>query len=284
MQKLRILPLAAAAGLLLPAVPAFAAPTYTSQGSTTYFGAVLGSPLVTVPTSLTFPQPSTTPAQPSTPSTSPSQPATTSASGSAFSVGSTSYFVPGLGQWVSQPVAPAPTPSGVSTGGTSSGSSGASGAATSGSGASGSTGATSSNAGAPSTAPDSSASLSAQFLSLVNQARQQAGVGALADSPTLDQLALAKAQDMITYGYVAHYSPRLGWPINQETAAGFSAQSMGAENIAEAGTIQRAMIDLMSDPGHKANLLDSAFTQTGIAVLPVTGGVLVEELFAGPSF
>ena len=271
MQKLRILPLAVTAGLLLPAMPAFAAPAYTSEGSISYFGSAAGSPLAILPLT-------TGPVQ-ATP-LAPSQPAATASasSGQVFSSGSTSYFVSGLGQWVVQPLASAASLGGTAATGTSPSSGGGSGAAGTAAGAS-----TSAGSGAGSTAPANNGSLSAQFLSLVNQARQQAGLGTLADSPVLDRLALAKAQDMVDYGYVAHYSPRLGWPINQEQAAGFAAQSMGAENIAEAGSIQRAMIDLMSDAGHKANLLDPAFTQTGIAVLPVTGGVLVEELFAGPS-
>ncbi len=263
MQSLRILPLAIAAGLLLPAVPALAAPTYTSEGSITYFGSGIGSPLLILPLT-------TVPAQTTPPSpTLPAATAPATAIG-AFSSGSTTYFVPGLGQWVAQAAASTGSVPGASSG--------------SGSGASGTNAGTS--ASGTGTSPGdvgNNASLSSQFLSLVNQARQRAGLGTLADSTILDQLALAKAQDMVNYDYVDHYSPRLGWPINQEQAAGFVAQSMGAENIAEAGSIQRAMIDLMSDAGHKANLLDPAFTQTGIAVLPVTGGVLVEELFAGPS-
>lgn len=265
MHKLRVLPLALGAGLLLPAVPAFASPVYASQGSTTYFAAVSASPLTSISVAPSYAPPDTNSGGSSQSEQSPPQTAST------FSTGSMSYFVPGLGQWTVETVPASAEPSSAASGGTSSPSQSASTSAPT----------TSASAGP---ASGSSTSLSGQFLSLVNQARQQAGLGALADSPVLDQLALAKAQDMITYGYVAHYSPRLGWPVNQETAAGFSAQSMGAENIAEAGTIQRAMIDLMSDPGHKANLLDPAFTQTGIAVLPVTGGVLVEELFAGPSF
>ena len=277
MQKLRVLPVAFAAALLLPAIPALAAPAYTSQGSTTYFNPALGSVLTPVA------QPSG-PASGTTGTSTPTQPSppSTAASGAVLSVGSTTYF--GLGG------APAP-----SAGGSASSSAGSAGASTGGgasqSGTSPQSGSGSTTTGAstaPSqpqggTAPANQGSLATQFLALINQARAQAGLGALSDSPILDQLALAKAQDMVTYGYVDHYSPRLGWPINQETAAGFEAQSMGAENIAEAGTIQRAMIDLMSDPGHKANILNTGFTQTGIAVLPVYGGVLVEELFAGPS-
>lgn len=130
------------------------------------------------------------------------------------------------------------------------------------------------------------ASLSQQdraFLQMVNDARAQSGLGALTDNPLLDRLALQKAQDLATYNYFAHYSPRLGWPIQQEEQAGFYALYMGAENIAEAGTVSRAFIDLMNSPGHVANILDPGFTQTGIAIVPVPYGVLVEELFAGPT-
>jgi len=122
----------------------------------------------------------------------------------------------------------------------------------------------------------------AQFLSMVNAYRAQMGKGSLESNATLDALALEKAQDMVRLGYVAHVSPDLGSPFQMEIQAGYQAQSMGAENIAEAGSIERALINLESDPGHQANLLDSAFTQTGIAVLPIPYGVLVEELFSGP--
>ena len=274
MQNLRALPFLVSAALLVPAVPALAAPAYTSVGSTTYFGYAAAT------------QPSTTPTGSGSSTTTPTPPATTTSGGATYSTGTTTYFLPGLGQWVAaQPSAPAPTSqgSGTSQGGSTGTATQGSGTSQSGTGAStGSSG--SSGSTTTSSAPANETSLAAQFLADVNQARAQQGLGVLADSPVLDELALAKAQDMVEYGYVDHYSPRLGYPINQEEAAGFVAQSMGAENIAEAGTIQRALIDLESDPGHEANLMDAGFTQTGVAVLPVTGGVLVEELFAGPSF
>jgi uncharacterized protein YkwD len=58
---------------------------------------------------------------------------------------------------------------------------------------------------------------------------------------------------------------------------------MGAENLAEAATVGRAFLDLENSPLHLQNLLNPAFTQTGVGVAPVTGGVVVDELFAGPS-
>ncbi len=139
---------------------------------------------------------------------------------------------------------------------------------------------------APTTPPTNQAGLAQQFLALVNQARAQNHEGSLADNPLLDQLALAKAQDLVAYNYFDHYSPRLGWPIDQEAKAGFQAYDMGAENMATSGSVQQAYQQFMASPVHRENLLDSAFTQTGIAVvqLPNTNSVLVEQLFAGPSY
>lgn len=128
----------------------------------------------------------------------------------------------------------------------------------------------------PSSSPSGGTSLSgaaAQFLAMVNSYRNQNGLGPLEDNPTLDAPALAKAEDQVRNGYIAHDSPTLGWSIDQE---------IRAENIAAAGSIQRALWNLENDPGHRANLLDPVFTQTGIAVVPVPYGVLVDEFFSGP--
>jgi uncharacterized protein YkwD len=121
------------------------------------------------------------------------------------------------------------------------------------------------------------------YFNLMNSARVAAGVPPLADNPLLDRLALEKAEDIATYGYFDHYSPRLGWPIDMELRAGFRAVAMGAENIAEAGTVQRALLNFLASPLHRQNLLDPVFTQTGVAVVPIPYGVVVEQLFAGPS-
>ena len=89
---------------------------------------------------------------------------------------------------------------------------------------------------------------------------------------------------MIRDHYFSEDSPVYGWPIQMETKAGINAQSLGAENIAEAPTISQAFALLMASPPHKANIMASYFTQAGIgaAYSPSTGWV-VSELFAGPS-
>lgn len=120
------------------------------------------------------------------------------------------------------------------------------------------------------------------MINLMNQYRTQAGEGALTANPTLETLALKKANDMVTLHYFAHQSPDLGLPYQMEAAAGYLAQSMGAENIAEAGSVSEAFVLFRGSPPHWANIMNGGFTQVGVAVVPITGGVLVEELFSGP--
>lgn len=172
------------------------------------------------------------------------------------SAGGVTYFGPYAALYASEAAANTTTTTVTtsSTGGTAftvskpwySGSTGGTG--TTGTGSATSGGSTQSGSTGSSTSPGSgTSSLSQQdaaFLQMVNGARAQDGLGALVDNPLLDRLALQKAQDIATYNYFAHYSPRLGWPIQQEEQAGFYALYMGAENIAEAGTVSRAFLDL----------------------------------------
>ncbi|MDA8345559.1 MAG: CAP domain-containing protein [Thermaerobacter sp.] len=280
-----------ATGLLLPAVPTSA---YFSAGSVSMFGYV-GTTVQ--------PYTDTTPsAPPSTPPTPPSSGSTTGQSntgttpqsqGGAVSEGSVSYFG-GTSAivWVTpQTPTPSSTPASSSTGTQASGSYGTSPIiywnAVGGTPPSTTTspitvvGPSSGLTGNP---PSDEASLVSQFLAMVNQARAQNGAGPLTDNSVLNSLAQAKAKDLVTYNYFDHYSPRLGWPIDQEEAAGFRAYSMGPENLAEAASVSRAFAMLMASPLHRQNILNTAFTQTGIAIVPVYNGVLIDEMFTGPSY
>lgn len=121
----------------------------------------------------------------------------------------------------------------------------------------------------------------AQVLSLVNQARTAAGLNALVINPTLQTLALKKANDMVTLGYFGHVSPDLGLPGQMETQAGYIAQAMGAEDIAEAGSVIQAWAEFRASPPHWANIMYPSFTQIGIAVVPDGSSLIVEVLFSG---
>lgn len=121
------------------------------------------------------------------------------------------------------------------------------------------------------------------MIDLMNQARTKGGAGTLQVNAALQSLALKKAEDIVRLGYWSDTSPDLGTPMQMEQAAGFEAQAMGAENIAEAANVSQAFVLLEASPPHWANIMDTAFTQVGVAVIPITGGVLVEELFSGPT-
>ncbi|MCL6596755.1 MAG: CAP domain-containing protein [Firmicutes bacterium] len=136
-------------------------------------------------------------------------------------------------------------------------------------------------------APSPPTALSAaegRLVALMNAARTSAGLGPLAVNPALENLARKKAADMVRLGYVGHLSPDLGWPIQMEIQAGYMAWSMGAEDIAEAGSVLQAFAMFRASPTHWANIVDPALTQVGVAVVPVPYGVLVEVLFSGPPF
>jgi uncharacterized protein YkwD len=139
----------------------------------------------------------------------------------------------------------------------------------------------------PSQAPTPPTSLSAdeaRLVALMNAARAAAGLGPLAVNPALETLAQEKAADMVRLGYVGHVSPDLGLPIQMEMRAGYLAWGMGAEDIAEAGSVLQAFAMFRASPTHWANIVDPALTQVGVAVVPVPYGVLVEILFSGPPF
>jgi len=120
-----------------------------------------------------------------------------------------------------------------------------------------------------------------QVLTLLNQARAQGGLNPLVVNPTLQSLALKKANDIIQYNYFGNTSPDLGTPAQMETAAGYSAAYMGGEDVAEAPTVTQAWSEFVGSPIHWQNIMYPAYTQVGIAVVPNGNSLIVEILFSG---
>jgi uncharacterized protein YkwD len=122
-----------------------------------------------------------------------------------------------------------------------------------------------------------------QMIDLINQARVAAGLPPYTVNATLMTLAAERAQALVTSGQFTHDLPGLGWPFQMEQAAGIRAQGMGAENIAEAGSVAQAFQLLMASPEHRANILNPYETQIGVGVYPLPNGVAISELFIGPN-
>ncbi|WP_019424626.1 CAP domain-containing protein [Paenibacillus sp. OSY-SE] len=104
-----------------------------------------------------------------------------------------------------------------------------------------------------------------QVLDLVNQERTNAGLKPLSLNSSLSKMAMAKAQDMYNNNYFDHQSPTYGSPFDMMKAFGITYSSAG-ENIAKGQTSPaEVMNQWMNSPGHRANILNSSFTQIGIA-------------------
>lgn len=102
------------------------------------------------------------------------------------------------------------------------------------------------------------------MLSLVNTQRKNAGLAALTMDSALNNVAVAKAKDMINNNYFSHNSPTYGSPFDMMKKFGVTYRTAG-ENIAKGqSTAQQVMNDWMNSPGHRANILNSSYTKIGI--------------------
>lgn len=108
-----------------------------------------------------------------------------------------------------------------------------------------------------------------QMLNLVNTERQKSGLKPLKANLELTKVARVKAKDMIDKGYFDHNSPTYGSPFDMMEQFGISYRTAG-ENLAGNQTVEKAHTSLMNSDGHRANILNSGYTEVGIGI--VDGG------------
>ncbi len=113
----------------------------------------------------------------------------------------------------------------------------------------------------------------AAILCLVNAQRAASGLGALVDNAALTAAAQGHSDDMVARQYFAHTSADGGDFSARLAAAGWAGATSG-ENIAwgggTLGTPAQIVSGWMNSPGHKANILNGAFTNSGVGVTPAT--------------
>jgi len=126
------------------------------------------------------------------------------------------------------------------------------------------------------------ASLSAQEQeagNLLNSDRSRYDLPALAIDPALSRIARIKSQDMLTNGYFAHTSPTYGDVRDMLTHFGYPYSAAG-ENIARYGSLQKAQAALLSSPGHRKNIMSTAYDKVGIGIaLTSEGHVYLTQIF-----
>jgi hypothetical protein len=121
---------------------------------------------------------------------------------------------------------------------------------------------------------------------LTNDDRTEYGLGRLEHSPVLERAAQLKANDMVNKGYFDHVSPDGVTPWVWFDQVGYAYVHAG-ENLAINFSESADVVDAwMNSEGHKMNILDSKFTETGIATAVGTykgkESVFVVQLFGTP--
>ena len=120
-----------------------------------------------------------------------------------------------------------------------------------------------------------------EVFDLINKQRTQNGLSPLKENSELQRVARIKAQDMVNNNYFSHTSPTYGSPFDMMKSFKISYNTAG-ENIAGNSSNSSAVTAWMNSPGHRANILNGSFNQTGIGV--VTGskyGKIYVQMFIG---
>jgi uncharacterized YkwD family protein len=117
-----------------------------------------------------------------------------------------------------------------------------------------------------------------QLLSLLNRERTQRGLRAVQSESTVTSVARLKSRDMVTRNYFSHTSPTYGSPAQMLARYNVRYSTFG-ENIAKAGGAARIHSMWMKSAGHRANILNPAFTHVGIGTAVNGAGYAATQIF-----
>lgn len=141
------------------------------------------------------------------------------------------------------------------------------------------------SAAAFATAPASAAATVASIIELTNGERARAGLPPLRAEPRLTRAAQLQADQIAQTGRLDHVITSAAYPRPEDrlAAAGYPWQAY-AENIASgydnAGTVVSGW---MQSSGHRANILNPAYTEIGVGVAIDSGGrAHYTQVFARP--
>ena len=116
---------------------------------------------------------------------------------------------------------------------------------------------------------------------LLNADRRANGLPKLKLNGVLVVLAENYGKDMIKRNYFSHYNPEGQSPFDRMRGYGISYRYAG-ENLAVNNSVEGAQRALMNSPGHRANILNSHYTEVGIGVsYDSRGAVYVVQEFIG---
>lgn len=121
-----------------------------------------------------------------------------------------------------------------------------------------------------------------EVLNLVNKERKANGLKPLTLNKELSNVANIKSRDMIEKGYFDHTSPTYGSPFDMMKKFNISYNTAG-ENIAMGQkTPSEVMNSWMNSSGHRANILNSTYTELGVGIQKNSNGTIYwTQMFIG---
>ena len=115
---------------------------------------------------------------------------------------------------------------------------------------------------------------------LLNNDRARYNLAPLSIDPMLCRIARIKSEDMRDNGYFAHTSPVYGDVRQMLSHFGYTYSAAG-ENIAHHASIEKAQAAFLSSPGHRKNIMSSAYTKVGLGVaIDEKGFIYLTQIFA----
>ena len=122
-------------------------------------------------------------------------------------------------------------------------------------------------------------SYEAELVRLVNAERSKEGLKPLSHNWELSRVARYKSTDMSENSYFSHNSKTYGTPFQMIKNFGISYKSAG-ENIARGQKTPALVVSAwMNSSGHRANILNPAFTEIGVGYEP--NGNYWTQMFIG---
>jgi uncharacterized protein YkwD len=118
-----------------------------------------------------------------------------------------------------------------------------------------------------------------QILNLVNHDRAKNGLPELQLNSTLNQAALAKAQDMLAHDYFDHISPGGTKPWYFFKALGYNYVYAGenlAMNFNDAHELEKSW---MNSPKHRENILSPNYSDLGLAIVTQENRTVIVQFF-----
>jgi len=132
------------------------------------------------------------------------------------------------------------------------------------------------------TSTTSTASDEKKAFNLLNADRASNGLSPLKFNTKLTALGEKYAQDMINRNYFSHYNPEGQSPFDRMKQAGIG-YSYAGENLAINSNVSTAETAFMNSSGHRANILNTNYTEVGIGVrYDAKGSAYVVQEFIKP--